>query len=95
MQLIEVFLPLADNEGQRFEAVKHELAERFGGVTVYPRSPASGLWTQSGKEADELVVFEVMTEHLDETWWRRYRGKLEAEFRQEKLIVRAFTIQLL
>jgi hypothetical protein len=102
MYLIEIFLPLADNEGKAFtqsafEAVEKELVERFGGVTSYPRAPASGLWKDSAaaKVQDDLLVYEVMAEELDQNWWSRYRERLERSFRQEKLVVRSQEIQLL
>jgi len=102
MHLIEIFVPLADNDGSRFpqdyhERVRQELADRFGGVTAYPRAPASGLWKLSPSETqqDDLVVYEVMAETLDEAWWADYRRQLESVFRQEKLLVRAQQVNLL
>ena len=102
MHLVEIFLPLADNDGIRFpfakyEAVERELTERFGGVTAYPRAPARGQWKTSArtKQKDELVIFEVMTDNLDQVWWQTYRADLESIFRQEKLIVRAHEITML
>jgi hypothetical protein len=102
MYLIEVFLPLSDNNGVRFERSEYEriegdLSERFGGVTSYPRAPATGLWKASAteKQEDELVVYEVMANDLEVDWWSTYREKLERIFRQEKLLVRVQTIRLL
>ena len=95
MFLVEILLPLYDNEGRRFGAgeydrVSEELAARFGGVTAFRRSPAEGVWREGGEESrDRVVVFEVMVEELDRAWWREYRGGLERRFRQEKIIVRA------
>jgi hypothetical protein len=45
--LVEIFLPLADKAGEtfpreRFSQVMEELKRKFGGVTVYDRSPAKG-----------------------------------------------------
>lgn len=47
MHLIQLFLPLYDNDGQAFakplfDTVRGELTERFGGVTAFVRSPAVG-----------------------------------------------------
>ena len=96
MILIEIFLPTYDNQGQRFpkEAffdVRHELAERFGGVTAFLRSPAIGLWAdESGQlRRDELAIFEVMAEEIDPTWWQDYRQQLETRFRQDEVLIRA------
>ncbi len=58
MHLVEIFLPLADNDGKRFpqstfHSVAHALTERFGGVTAYTRAPASGIWKTSQPEKQQ------------------------------------------
>lgn len=67
MNLVQVFIPSFDIGGARFETsyyklVYDELLQQFGGLTAYPRGPATGLWTDDRKqiERDEIVVFEVM-----------------------------------
>jgi hypothetical protein len=102
MHLVEIFLPLADNEGRRFgndvyEVIERELSDRFGGVTAYRRAPASGIWKVSPteKQHDDLVIYEVIVTELDHVWWKGYRRKLEKVFRQEALLVRSQTIELL
>jgi hypothetical protein len=102
MFLIQILLPLCDNSGASFshlqyEQVRDELTELFGGVTAYLRSPAQGLWKESGALAvqDDIVIYEVMTENLDREWWRKYREKLTSDFRQDLLIVRVNEVQLL
>ena len=95
MFLVELLLPLYDNEGRAFGAgafdrVRDELAARFGGVTAFRRAPGEGLWAEDGEVSrDRIVVFEVMTASLERDWWAAYRRELEARFRQEKLVVRA------
>lgn len=96
MFVVEIFLPLQDNEGTpfpqtQFAALRSELAQRFGGVTAFMRSPAVGIWRDDDGVArrDEIVVFEVMTESLDERWWRAYRGALERLFNQDEVLIRA------
>ena len=95
MFLIEILLPLYDNEGRRFgpeefDRVRDELAGRFGGVTAFRRAPGEGLWREGGGESrDRVVSFEVMSGGLDRGWWREYRGELERRFRQEKIVARA------
>ena len=49
MYLVQLLLPLYDNDGQAFDASEYvrlraELADRFGGVTAYTRAPARGVW---------------------------------------------------
>ncbi len=102
MHLVELFLPLADNEGSPFSRpmfawVEKELAEMFGGVTAYPRAPASGVWKQGGANTkrDDLVVFEIMTEKIEADWWKSYREKLEKIFKQERILIRSHEICLL
>ena len=102
MHLIEILLPLTDNEGKPFaaelhSAVRDELAEHFGGVTAFTRSPAEGLWEEGRGERsrDEIVIFEVMADWLDRGWWRTYRTELESRFRQDEIVVRAREVDLL
>jgi hypothetical protein len=95
MYVIQFLLPLRDNTGEPFarsdfERVRSELAERFGGVTAFLQSPATGVWKEEGDTMrDELVLFEVMVPHLERTFWRSYREELERRFRQEQVVVRA------
>jgi hypothetical protein len=96
MYLIELLLPLYDNDGRAFGAeafdrVRNELAQAFGGVTAFHRSPAEGVWKDEsgGVSRDQVVIFEVMAEKLDREWWARYRRELERSFRQERIVVRA------
>ena len=99
MYLIQLLLPLYDNNKQPFaradfDAVRQHLTEKFGGVTAFQRSPAVGLWKESDDEIsrDDVVMFEVMADELDQPWWTKYREILQREFMQEELIVRALTI---
>jgi len=36
-----------------------------------------------------------MTATLDRKWWTRYRARLEKQFKQDRIIVRASTIDVL
>ncbi|MBU5636832.1 hypothetical protein KOM00_08805 [Geomonas sp. Red69] len=102
MHLIQILLPLYDNEGNQFTQdeflkVRDELSERFGGITTYMRSPARGLWKETKETTvqDDIIIYEVMTRELDRAWWRKYRQQLTADFRQALLIVRASEVELL
>jgi hypothetical protein len=102
MHLIAILLPLSDNDGKPFAAgmhgqVRDELVEHFGGVTAFTRSPAEGLWKTGGEGAgrDDIIIFEVMADWLDRSWWRGYRTELERRFRQEEVVVRAAEVELL
>jgi hypothetical protein len=101
MHLVQLLLPLTDNEGRRFDGaaygqVRSELSERFGGITSFTRAPAKGMWKEGGHTAhDDIVVFEVMARELDHTWWEDYRAELERRFNQETLVVRALKVEML
>lgn len=102
MHLIQLFLPLYDNEGQRFErglfdAVRGELTERFGGATAFTRTPALGEWADDAGEVqrDEVVLVEVMSEALDRDWWAGYRKELETRFHQDAVLIRAVQVEML
>ena len=102
MYLIQILLPLYDNDGKPFpqneyEQVRDELTEMFGGITTYVRSPAKGLWKESSTLTvhDDIVNYEVMTESLDRERWLNYREELAVRFRQEVLIMRVSEMQLI
>jgi hypothetical protein len=102
MHLVQILLPLYDNEGDAFAhsffaAVRQELVDRFGGLTTYSRAPAKGMWEGQGEglQRDDLVVYEVMVKDLDRKWWGEYRAALALRFRQEDLVVRAVKIEML
>ena len=93
MHLIQLLLPLRDNDKQElpaasFESVHQELTDRFGGVTAFLRSPAVGLWKETSEvNRDEVVMLEVMTDKLDTEWWANYRDPLERRFRQDEILI--------
>jgi hypothetical protein len=101
MHLIQILLPVRDNEGKPFgphpfEEISWTLSKKFGGTTAYTRAPAEGRWETSGKtQHDDVLVVEVMVETLDKIWWRDLREHLETTFRQTKVIVRVQNIELL
>jgi hypothetical protein len=98
MHVVQILLPLADNQGRPFpesllRGVREELVSRFGGLTAYGRAPAQGVWAHQGaRQQEDIIVIEVMVETLDESWWRAFRTQLEGLLSQEELVVRAFAI---
>jgi hypothetical protein len=79
-----------------FTDVRRELMDLFGGVTVFSQGPAQGFWQgEEGTSRDDIVIFEIMTEAVDESWWKTRRERLEDEFRQDEVIVRVQEIQRL
>jgi len=102
MFLIQVLLPLRDNQGtpfgdDLFRQVRSELVRHFGGVTAYLQSPAQGAWRNEEQQTsqDEMVLVEVMTDAIDRAWWSKYRKELEGRFQQDELLIRAHEVTLL
>ena len=102
MHLVEILLPLRDNDGKPFpremlDAVRHDLTERFGGVTAHLRAPAAGAWKDDDGDVarDDVVIVEVMDDDVDRAWWADYRRALESRFRQDEIVIRATPIERL
>jgi len=103
MHLVQILLPIQARDGsplpnEMFTRVRAELTERFGGVTAYSRSPATGLWKRDEDEAierDQVIMVEVVVEVLDRRWWRSYREQLEVRFGQEAIHARALAMELI
>lgn len=100
--LVQILLPIhyqdgADVPPELFARVRTELTERFGGVTAYSRSPATGLWRRSEDEIerDQVIMVEVVVDVLDREWWAEYREQLEQRFGQEEVHARALAIELI
>lgn len=94
--LVQMLLPVADNDGQPFalhvwEDLKTALIEQFGGVTAYTRAPAEGVWAPPNGEQrrDDIFIVEVIVDQLDVPWWHAVRRRLEAGLRQGKIVIRA------
>jgi hypothetical protein len=93
MHLIQIFLPLYDNNEKRFPQVlfrreRKYLVECFGGVTAYSQAPVKGLWKETRHVSrDKLIIFEVMVPKLDRPWWARYRRLLTKRFKQKELLM--------
>jgi hypothetical protein len=98
--LVQILLPIRFPDGsgvppESFARVRVELTERFGGVTAYSRSPATGLWkpTDTEIERDLVIMIEVVVDGFDRDWWARYREQLEQRFGQEEVLARAIAIE--
>ena len=102
MHLIQLLLPIYDNDKRAFprayfDQVRQDLTQQFGGVTAFVRSPAVGFWKDDEEEIarDDVIMFEVMTDQMDQSWWKSYRQKLEKTFRQDAILLRAIQATLL
>jgi hypothetical protein len=101
MDLVQILLPLSDNSGRQFpkavyDALSSDLTRRFGGVTMYTRSPAEGRWRDDETQTmDDIIVVEVMVDGLDKAWWATLRAQLEHDLKQSSIVIRASTIEVL
>ncbi len=102
MHLIQIFLPVRDNNKKAFPKVKYirmrkALTKKFGGLTAYTHAPAEGLWKDDQNDAhhDEMVIFEVMAPKLDKQWWKKYKQWLENTFAQDEIIIRVHNVMIL
>jgi hypothetical protein len=101
MHLIEVLLPLADNQGRKFSdetlrSIQGELSDKFGGLTAHSRAPAKGVWVQGRqKQQDDIVLVEVMANDLDAHWWQGFRRRVETLLRQDEIVIRAHEMRKL
>jgi len=98
--LVQVLLPTHRRNGtpvasEEFARVRVELTERFGGVTAYSRSPATGLWKRDDEEIerDQVIMIEVVVDAFDREWWTGYREQLETRFGQEEVLARALGME--
>lgn len=99
--LVQILLPTHTHDGspvapEQFARVRVELTERFGGVTAYSRSPATGLWKKDGDdtiERDQVFMVEVVVEAFDRDWWVGYREQLETRFGQEEVHARVLPVE--
>lgn len=98
--LVQVLLPIhlpdgTDVPAELFAEVRTELTARFGGVTAYSRSPATGLWkrTEAEIERDQVIMIEVVVAAFDREWWAAYREQLEVRFGQEEIHARAVAVE--
>lgn len=101
-RLIQLLLPIQRQDGspvpaEEFARVRIELTERFGGVTAYSRSPATGLWKRSADdvERDQVIMVEVVVDDFDSRWWEAYRRDLERRFDQQQIHARALALELI
>lgn len=102
MHLIELFLPLYDSQGNRFPEkifadLKNELTEKFGGLTIHSKAPATGLWKPANDKPikDTIVIYEIMTDNIDEDDWQRWKKQLQNDLEQDEIMIRSTQIRLL
>jgi inorganic pyrophosphatase len=101
-KLIQVYLPNNHPDGKPFspglfQDVKRELTERFDGLTMYKRAPATGLWKDDDQHtvSDDIIIYEVMAESLDLEFWKAYKIKLQKRFKQDELLIRCSSVSVL
>lgn len=91
--LVQLFIPLKNKAGnpfpkQLFQKLNEELKRQYGGLTIYSRSPAVGIWEQDEETiCDELIVYEVLTDMNHESYWKELKAKLEKSFDQDEILI--------
>ena len=102
MVLIQMLLPTRSPEGLAFpedllRRTRDELIARFGGLTAYARTPATGIWTspEGDVEVDSVVMIEVLSEGFDKGWWRAYAETLKERLHQQAIHLRATDVHVL
>lgn len=102
MRLAEIFLPLSDNTGKKFSGdlyhrLSKELTEKFGGVTSFSRAPAQGRWKDDNASTaeDDIIIFEVMTDLIDQLWWKNFQANLKELFKQDEILIRFTDVEIL
>ena len=98
--LIQILLPIHLRDktpvpSEMFSRVRRELTEKFGGVTAYSRSPATGLWKTPDAEIerDQVIMIEVVVDAFDRAWWSAYCRELEQRFGQDDVFARALQME--
>lgn len=91
---VELFIPQNDQNGRPFPAsyftrLNAELKDKFGGFTVYSRSPAEGIWKEDGGKTirDQVLVYEVLTHNTDSRCFKELKPRLEKRFKQTEILI--------
>lgn len=101
MPLVQIFLPIADNQGnpfseEIFKTIFEILTKRFGGITAFTQALADGLWEKGNEvQKDRIMFIEVMTENIEAEWWAKFRNHLETVLKQEEILIRSLEVQKL
>jgi len=100
--LIQILLPVQDDRGEEYSRklysdLARDLTTRFGELTAYTQAPVNGFWEKGPGRAfrEPVVTFEVMVDAVDREWWAAIRERLEIQFAQRDLVVRAQEVLLL
>jgi hypothetical protein len=61
-------------------------AGRLDDYETHTRALAEGLWKDESEctAREDIVIYEVMAEELDEAWWQVCREALESRFRRSR-----------
>ena len=99
--LVQILIPTHRNDGARYDwpplkSLIRQLSVVFDGVTAYLRRPGTGLWEEDNTVVrHEIIAVEVVVDRLDKAWWKTYRDHLEADLKQEHILIRSSRIRVL
>ncbi|MES2454784.1 MAG: inorganic diphosphatase [Bacteroidota bacterium] len=92
--LIQLVVPVYDPKGKRFpkrhySQLHSQLTDKFGGLTVYRRSPAKGFWKQDEGQTvkEKILVYEVMAANVELDFWQKLKASLLKKFEQDELLI--------
>jgi inorganic pyrophosphatase len=91
---VQLFIPKNDQNGRAFPAshftkLNSEFKDKFGGFTVYSRTPAEGIWKKDGGDTiiDQVLVYEVLTHTTDTNYFKELKPRLEKHFGQTEVLI--------
>ncbi len=100
---VQFLLPLKYNDGRdievdKFDWVRTELLDKFGGFTIYPFSLEGG-WihpTDNIKFFDRTKLFEITIKQTDEneTYLKNFKEELKKKFSQHEIYMTVNTVNI-
>lgn len=104
MREYTIYLPLKYNDGSNIEveklrAIKLELVDTFGAITVSSLSaPYQGRWKYGGVEyIDDIIKIEVLATHdrLTKKFFVDFKERLKKSLQQIDILITAHGIQVI
>lgn len=90
---LELLVPETDAAGAKFPQkyyhdLEKELIKKFGGLTVYQRSPVAGMWQDDSACTQQgMFVYELLLPKLEVAYWQQLKKKLEKKFNEKEILI--------
>lgn len=92
---VELFIPLINQQNntsihKKYNQLRIQLLSKFGGLTIYKRTPVEGLWNDENEKTvqDDIMIYEIMIQQVDLNYWKDLKRSLEKSLNQEEIIIR-------